>query len=143
MTFGYTDGDVCGRGFPTCKGVIEPAPTTRDCSCHVSPPCSACTDREFYCPVCGYESANDHVFNDYVTNVDPKSGVYKCWELRPLDRTKLDWHSHEHTNSSMIKRGVYPPGMTAEQVRTQIDGTFGGRFTRFENGEFEFVAYTD
>jgi hypothetical protein len=43
----------------------------------------------------------------------------------------------------MIKRGTYPPGMTQEEVRKQVDGSFGGRFTEFGNGRFEFIAYTD
>jgi hypothetical protein len=43
----------------------------------------------------------------------------------------------------MIKRGVYPEGMTQEEVRAKVTGTFGGRFKHFGDGKFEFVAYTD
>jgi len=43
----------------------------------------------------------------------------------------------------MLKKGVYPEGATSKDVEARVRGTFGGRFTRFGNGEFEYVAYTD
>jgi hypothetical protein len=30
-----------------------------------------------------------------------------------------------------------------EDVRKEVDGTFGGRFEYFEDGKFKFIAYTD
>lgn len=96
-----------------------------------------------FCPVCEWHETEDIAFNDHIVHVDPESGVYKSWELRKLDPTKLDWHSFSHTNASMIKRGVYPEGMTQDEVRKQVDGSFGGRFEQFGNGTFEFIAYTD
>ena len=43
----------------------------------------------------------------------------------------------------MIKEGVYPEGMTKEQVREKVKGSFGGRFESFGNGKFKYIAYTD
>lgn len=63
--------------------------------------------------------------------------------MRPLDPTKIDWHSFSHSSCSMIKRGVYPEGTDPGEVRKRVDGTFGGRFNYFRDGKFEFVAYTD
>jgi hypothetical protein len=93
--------------------------------------------------VCGWEEIDDEVINDYVVNVNHETGVYRSWEPRPLDASKIDWHSLSHSSCSMIKRGVYPEGTTAADVRKLVDGTFGGRFNYFLEGKFEFVAYTD
>lgn len=62
---------------------------------------------------------------------------------RELGPTKIDFHSLLHSGSSMIKRGVYPPGTTQKQVEAVVRGTFGGRFNYFRDGKFEYVAYTD
>jgi len=42
------EGDLC----PGCKGVIHLPPAV-DCSCHINPPCSACTSQELVCSLCG------------------------------------------------------------------------------------------
>lgn len=140
MGHGVEEGDVCGRNG--CEGVIEVHPV-EGCSCHISPPCSACTKPRNFCPECGWELADDEVFNDYLVNVDHETGSFRFWEPRPLDPTKIDWRSSSHTNSSMIKEGVYPPGTTSGEVRKLVDGTFGGRFEYFKDGKFKFIAYTD
>lgn len=137
---GYGEGDVCGRNG--CAGVIDTHPS-ENCSCHISPPCASCTSPRAFCPVCDWDEKYDVVINDYVVQVEPTTGNYKSWEPRPLDPTKLDWHSKSHSSCSMIKEGVYPEGMTVTEVRKQVDGTFGGRFEHFGNGKFKFIAYTD
>jgi hypothetical protein len=137
---GVEEGDICGRNG--CVGVIERHPT-EGCSCHISPPCSACMKPKDFCPICGWELADDEVFNDFIVNVDPKTGNYRYWEPRPLDSTRIDWRSRSHSNSSMIKEGIYPEGTTSEQVRALVDGSFGGKFESFGNGKFKFIAYTD
>ncbi|AWG45804.1 MULTISPECIES: hypothetical protein [unclassified Massilia] len=62
-----------------------------------------------------------------------------------LDRTKIDWCSKSHSNASMIKEGVFPPGTSSADVRKLVDGSFGGRFEYFDEKrcEFKFIAYTD
>lgn len=137
---GFQEGDVCNR--QNCTGIIAVHPV-ENCSCHINPPCSACTSPRAYCPTCDWQHKDDRVFNDYVVNEDPKTGVFRTWTPRPLDPTKIDWRSIEHTHFSMIKRGVYPEGTTIDQVRKEVEGTFGGRFNYFDKGEFEYVAYTD
>jgi hypothetical protein len=116
-----------------------------NCSCHISPPCGACIETLNFCPVCQWEQADDHIINDFVVQIDRETGVYKSWEPRPLDKAKIDWRSKSHTNASMIKEGVFPPGTSVAEVRTKVDGTFGGRFDRWDEkaGEFRFIAYTD
>jgi hypothetical protein len=137
---GYLEGDTCGRNY--CKGVIKEHPV-ENCSCHIAPPCGSCTSPRGYCPVCGWEEADDVVINDYVVNVDRETATYRTWTPRPLDPTKIDWHSKSHSNSSMIKEGIYPEGTTREEVEKLVRGTFGGGFAYFGNGKFKYIAYTD
>lgn len=48
-----------------------------------------------------------------------------------------------HSTCSMRVSGWYPTHLTMEDVRKKVDGTFGGRFESFHNGQFSFIAYTD
>ena len=149
QTVGWCEGDVCGRDG--CAGVIETHPS-ENCSCHIAPPCGSCTAPRNFCPVCDWQEAGDvtveHI-NDYVCKTDNTTGVFRSWELRPLDPTRIDWHSKSHTHFSMILEGVYPAGTTREELMKAIDGTFGGRFeyhqqpTDGKPGRFKYIAYTD
>lgn len=141
MKYGCDEGEICGRNG--CTAVIELKESDRSCSCHINPPCSACTEAREWCPECGYERKDDFVMNGYVVNQNKTKDVFRCWEPRKLDDTKIDWHSKSHTSSSMIKEGVYPEGTSMAEVRKLVDGTFGGRFERFGAGKFTFIAYTD
>jgi hypothetical protein len=70
----------------------------------------------------------------------------KPWQMpepRPLDPTKVDWRYVPHTHFTMIKEGVYPLHLSREEVEKEVVGTFGGRFERFGNGHFKYIAYTD
>jgi hypothetical protein len=60
-----------------------------------------------------------------------------------VDATKLHYRSEPHSSCSMSKVGTYPDGMTIQQVRKEVNGTFGGRFDSFGDGKFRFIAYTD
>lgn len=139
MKHGHEEGDVCGRDG--CDSVIE-FQKSKNCSCHISAPCSSCMNVALHCPECGWE-AEEQTINDYVVTVNTKSHVYEAWKPRPLDPTKIDWHNKVHSNASMIKEGVYPEGTTIEEVRKLVNGTFGGRFEHFGDGTFKFIAYTD
>lgn len=137
---GYAEGERCNR--KGCDGEIQSHPS-ENCSCHIAPPCGSCTAPRGYCPKCGWEEASEQVINDYVVQVDRTTGAYKSWEPRPLDSTRIDWHSKSHSSCSMIKEGVYPDGTGIEEVRKLVAGTFGGRFDHFGGGKFKYIAYTD
>lgn len=137
---GYCEGDACNRG--SCAGIIDMRPT-ENCSCHISPPCGACTAPRNFCRGCGWEEADEVLINDYTVTVDHETKTHKSFRLRTLDATKIDWYSFSHTSSSMIKQGVYPEGAKIGDIRKMVNGTFGGRFESFGNGKFKFVAYTD
>ncbi|MBA4710519.1 hypothetical protein [Aquitalea aquatica] len=140
IEYGQLEGETCKR--MGCQGVIEEHPR-ENCSCHISPPCHYCTTPREYCPDCGWEAKDDMVINDCVVNVNKETGTYRTWTPRPLDETKIDWHSKSHSSCSMIKEGCYPLGTTIEEVRKVVDGTFGGSFESFGGGKFKFIAYTD
>jgi hypothetical protein len=46
-----SEGDPCPS---CCQGVME-YQTDGDCSCHINPPCSSCTDSVLRCSQCDYE----------------------------------------------------------------------------------------
>ncbi|MEG0281209.1 MAG: hypothetical protein RR686_18320 [Morganella sp. (in: enterobacteria)] len=138
--YGYVEGDICLRSG--CKGVVKERPV-ETCSCHINPPCGACTSPRGYCETCGWEESEDEIFNDYVVSLNKNTGAYRSWEPRPLDPNKLDWHSKAHSSASMIKEGAYPIGMDIKDVEDKVRGTFGGRFEYFGNGKFKYIAYTD
>lgn len=150
---GYTDGDVCGRalcstmadGWPLfCDGVIK-MHASENCSCHIAPPCWSCTEVTAFCPACGWEESDDplcvHAVNTY--RLDSSGFVYAERTRRVLDPTKIDYITTMHSSSSQKVTGVYPPGITQDQVRAVVKGTFGGRFSKFADGHFVFIAYTD
>jgi hypothetical protein len=60
-----------------------------------------------------------------------------------LDKTKIDYRIYGHSHASQLCAGVYPKGTTREQVEQMCKGSFGGRFERFQDGQFVYVAYTD
>ena len=138
---GYEKGDRCNRNG--CQGIIEEH-EKRGCSCHINPPCSACTEARGYCPVCEWEERDDLTVKDWDTAyIGHNGGMSIEWKPRVLDRTKIDYVITPYSNSSQICEGVYPKGTTREDVREKVIGSFGGRFEYFDNGKFKYVAYTD
>lgn len=145
--FGNCEGEICWRNG--CQGVIADH-EVENCSCHINPPCGSCAENRAYCPGCDWQGRDEvEQFNGFIWKINPtdRSGAYEWWKPRPLDPRKIDWHSKSHTNSSMIKEGVYPQSEDKDADRLAVEklvrGTFGGRFKYFGDGRFEYVAYTD
>lgn len=149
----YGEGEVCGRNG--CTGHIESHPV-ENCSCPISPPCSACTAPNNFCPVCEWEEEDDPKpasAESAQAQMDAWAAYRAQWKprtLADLDGSKIDWiHIPHNSTCSMIKEGKFPAGTTMEELRKAIDGTFGGSFQRLtqpENGKpgyFKFLAYTD
>lgn len=135
MHMGFLEeGDKC----PECNGIME-YPPTQNCSCHINPPCSACTDKLLTCNECGYEE-DPPEYKDVFVAPGLSMREYKP---RPLDNTKIDYRVKMHTAATQICEGVYPDGTTSKEVEKVVRGTFGGRFEHFGNGRFKYVAYTD
>ncbi len=137
MYCGYKEeGDRCPE--TGCNGKLD-WPKVENCSCHISPPCSACTDQLLVCQECDWEDERPEY--KYVSAAPGLSMLE--YAPKPLDDTKIDYRSKMHTGSSMIKEGVYPEGTTTEEIRKEVNGTFGGRFEYMRDGKFKFIAYTD
>lgn len=138
MEIGNEKGEVCNRN--NCKGIIDEREKENGCSCHINPPCSSCVDDRNFCPECEWQGIDDQ--KEYT----PNNQNYEPFKVRTfvdLDKSKIDWIYIPHTHFTMKKVGVYPKHLTESEVRKEVDGTFGGRFTKFQDGEFEFIAYTD
>jgi len=132
----HEEGDRCSQ--KDCNGVLE-YPEVENCSCHITPPCSACTNQQLVCSECGWEDEAEPY--TYV-QVAPGLAMQE-YKPRPLDNTKVDYRIKMHTHFTQKCVGVYPEGMSMADVQKVVDGTFGGRFLKFGGGKFEFVAYTD
>jgi hypothetical protein len=130
------EGDSCSQA--KCQGTLR-FPQVENCSCHISPPCHACTSQRLTCDACGW--VDDSPEETYVP-VAPGLSMLEQ-RPRPLDATKIDYRVKLHSASTMIKEGVYPNGATATEVAEVVKGTFGGRFESFGNGRFKYIAYTD
>lgn len=136
----YEEGDKC----PEChEGTLEYV-RQGSCTCHISPPCSACVDKVLECTVCGYQPEEPEYKDVPVTS--PQLGAFisqREYKPRPLDNSKIDYRIKMHTGFSQICEGVYPEGTTRAEVEKKVRGSFGGRFEHFGNGEFKYIAYTD
>lgn len=135
--YGYVEGEICNR--KGCKGVIQETEKGQ-CSCHINPPCSACTEPRGYCVICGWDAATEER-NRLKPNYNPD--YFKVITVADLDKSKINWILKSHTHFSQICEGVYPEGTTLEEVREKVKGTFGGRFEHFGGGTFKYIAYTD
>lgn len=138
MSLGFEEGERCGR--EGCTGIIA-ASKQDDCSCHIAPPCGHCTTPREYCPECDWHATDETDYRPVA--VAPGIAMMERVKPRPLDPTKIDYRIHMHSNSSQRVEGVYPPDATRADVEAMVRGTFGGRFTRFADGRFEYIAYTD
>lgn len=155
MNEGIETGEICNRLF--CKGIIAEHETDENCSCHNHPPCSYCVTDRHYCPECGWEAKeeqnkpmSDAERNGYKIEMDKFDERRKTLQKRmngELPIEKLDYEVLGHTHFTQKCRGVYVDTGNKENDRTTVwnvvKGTFGGRFERFGNGVFEYIAYTD
>lgn len=136
----YEEGDKC----PECRQGLLYYPPVQNCTCHISPPCSACTNRQLECDKCGYQPEEPE-YKDIPVTFD-FNGVFltqREYKPRPLNNSKIDYRVKMHTHFSQICEGVYPEGTTKTEVEQEVRGSFGGRFEYFGNGKFKYIAYTD
>lgn len=145
---GYEKGDICNRNG--CIGIIDEHEKEGCCSCHINPPCSYCTEQSEYCLECGWEASEEQTpivkyasYNDYLDRVRKHDIDLSLKMQKKLPITEFDYRCEGHTHFSMKKEGVYPDGMTSKEVYEKVKGSFGGRFTYFDNNVFKFIAYTD
>lgn len=136
----YEEGDRC----PECTQGVLFYPSVQNCTCHISPPCAACTYRQLECDKCGHQP-DEPEFKDIPVTFD-FNGFFisqREYKPRPLDNSKIDYRVKMHTGFSQICEGVYPEGTTIAEVEKKVRGSFGGRFEYFRDGKFKYIAYTD
>ena len=159
---GYIKGEICNR--EGCDGIIEERDSEGSCSCHINPPCSYCETSRAYCPKCDWDGEEEQA--EYHLGQTKASNEYYELNKERIDReqkekelreekfyrqyrgqevpTELDYRIRSHTHFTQIVFGVFPPETeTTSSIYEKVKGTFGGRFTKFNNYSFEFIAYTD
>ncbi len=155
---GYCKGEMCNRDG--CEGIIEEHDIDGGCSCHSCPPCSYCTEPRGYCSECGwdekeerdaYEESQRQYWKAYHERPDVVAEAKRQEEERklfikmyngeiPVDKYRCNHRAHTHF--SQILYGVHP-NMSMEEIRKEVRGSFGGRFIKFNDYSFEYIAYTD
>lgn len=155
---GYCKGEICNRDG--CKGIIEERDRDGGCSCHSCPPCSYCTDPKEYCPECDwtmqeesdlYEAKQRAYWDEYhkrpeviaekERQEEEEQLFIKMYSGKiPVDKYRCKHRGHTHF--SQILYGVHPK-MSMKEIEKDVRGSFGGRFTRYTDYNFEYVAYTD
>lgn len=150
---GIIKDEKCNRNG--CNGVIIEHETDTSCSCHINPPCSHCTEDRNYCPVCGWEGADDYIEpvvtdtqKEYYKKQNEELAVQKDLFYKKyrgeIPADKLEIRSESHTHFSMKKIGVFAKGTETQlTLLPKVTGTFGGRFEIFNDFSFSFIAYTD
>lgn len=149
MNKGHEQGELCNRNG--CQSTIKEEEKDGACSCHINPPCSYCTTQTGYCDGCGWR-AEDEVIESKVIKNPSRNYADSYMERNRLIQekiktgkgiTKFELFYKGHTHFSMKVIGVYPSQMSKYEVLNKVKGTFGGRFTKFNDHSFEYVAYTD
>ncbi len=143
-----------GGECPEChEGTME-IPKSKNCSCHVSPPCSACVDKLLTCDSCGWEFEPEYEPTPPPTQSE-RDGWAKYladWEAArqrghtlPSGGRIFDIHSDGSSGSTMVFTGQYEGEVTAREIFEYLgDGTFGHRGPTLLSGKrFTYTKITD
>lgn len=135
-----------GSECPNChEGKME-FPPVHGCSCHIAPPCSACTDRHLTCAVCGFEHippqpemlfipVTEGLFASFVRNAVADLGNGK---------RLFNYGYDSRSGSTMVWTGQCTPEVTGKDIINHFgDGTFGHRGPVISNGRFTYTQITD
>lgn len=126
-----------GCACPECgEGKME-YPPVEGCSCHINPPCSACTDNRLACDSCGWKEPEPEY--TYPPPSADETAYYEKWR-KELEEAKKRGHTFPHggrifnvdydssSGSTMAFKGEYEGPVTAKDIFDKIgDGTFGHR----------------
>ena len=126
-----------------CDGAME-YPPVENCSCHINPPCGACTGQRLTCTDCGAQEER----------YDPPAVVYEA-PLAPIMRYKqetdlgdgkrlFDCRYDGSSGSTMVWTGRYEGNVTSADIMKAFgDGTFGHRGPSIYGGHFKYTLITD
>ena len=123
------------------------------CSCHISPPCSACTSAPLICDKCGHTQEAPELHTPVPTESDKAfMAIYqnksKSWkeQLDDLPAGVFGFIRHPSDDGwGMTVRGKYPNGMTGEEIlkKCGIDKYGCPHFYELLNGKFMFTYTYD
>ena len=142
------EGMVC----PKCQQGHLEIPPVKGCSCHISPPCSACTDNRLTCDACGWEEPEPE------PPPPPTQSERDGWARRQAEWEAARKRGHtfpsggrifnvDHdgrSGSTMVFSGEYEGDVTAKDIFEYLgDGTFGHRGPYLGRGRFTYTKITD
>jgi len=155
---GFEKGEICNRN--ECDGIIAEHHSDGCCSCHINPPCSYCTEPKAYCPKCDWDEKDDFIeaenkereyWTDYHKHpdviaekkrVEAEMILFEKMYRGEIPVDKYRARHRSHSSCSQIIYGVHP-NLSREEIEKDTKGTFGGRFSKYNNYSFEYIAYTD
>lgn len=147
MSDHHEEGDAC----PECEGTLQ-YPPVRDCSCHINPPCHACTSIRLTCEDCGWEEPEPEPLPPPTQAERDRWAKYMAdWEaarkrghILPGGGRIFDISYDGSSGSTMEFRGRYEGNVTAKEIFDHLgDGTFGHRGPALMNGRFTYTKITD
>lgn len=157
---GNEKGEICNRN--NCAGIISEHETETSCSCHSNPPCSHCTTDRNFCPECDWSAQEEQRINDqnyrdsdiYKQNQEYYKRQNNEWDKArklfyemysgKVAAEKLIIRTEPHTHFTQKVFGVFPIGTeTRSSLLHKVDGAFGGRWEKFNDYSFCYIAYTD
>ena len=129
-----------------CGGALH-YPSVKNCRCHISPPCSACTDGVLTCNECGWEDERPASPPSPVTAPPLRQlerPIYDLGDGKRLAECTYDGRS----GSTMVWTGRYEGPVTPKDILDHFGtGTFGHRgpslFGDSRGGRFTFTKITD
>lgn len=144
-----------GCKCPECHEGSMEIPRSKNCSCHISPPCSSCTDRLLTCDSCGWE------YEPEVEPIPPPTQAerdgwerYQAdWEAArqrghtlPSGGRIFDIHIDGSSGSTMVFTGRFEGEVNHKEIFEHLgDGTFGhrGPFIYESQKRFSYTKITD
>lgn len=139
-----------GGDCPECEGRLF-FPPVQGCSCHINPPCSACTSNGLQCDTCDWEEP------EYIEPKQTQSerDAWAKW-IEEWEEARERGHTFPHggrifnirhdgsSGSTMVFNGEYEGPVTEKDIFSYLgDGTFGHRGPSLFNGRFSYTKITD
>ena len=92
------EGDKCNvwNSGIYCKGTMI-YPPIENCSCHINPPCSQCTDIVLTCDTCGYGSKD----------IMKENGITPMWERQLWEKQRHCAHCMHWMKSHQLAKNTW------------------------------------
>ena len=136
------EGGIC----PECHAGRMHFPKVENCSCHINPPCSACTGNKLTCDDCGWEYEPPAPETLYRMTAPGLTEVYTRRPSVELGGGKrlFDFDYNSASGSTMEYSGKCTPEVKPKDILDYFgSGTFGHRGPTIHNGRFFFTKITD